>query len=97
MQARSFLCKLIEAKVKARYVTICSILLQHYKVIYQYVVTIIINLITQGEKCKQCDAVTHTYCLKTYTMGQSNLECPNCVHSLSGLGHLGNLYIFILD
>ncbi|XP_014479942.1 PREDICTED: non-structural maintenance of chromosomes element 1 homolog isoform X2 [Dinoponera quadriceps] len=38
-----------------------------------------------GQKCEQCDAVIHLYCLSTYTKDQSNLRCPNCDHNIFNL------------
>ncbi|XP_032679145.1 non-structural maintenance of chromosomes element 1 homolog [Odontomachus brunneus] len=31
-----------------------------------------------GEQCKQCNSMTHIYCLNAYTRGKRNLGCPNC-------------------
>lgn len=48
---------------------------------------------TQGETCKNCEAVTHIHCLKAYVKNRNSMACPNCHHSESGQVQPGNFFI----
>lgn len=72
MQRSTFLCKMTMNIYILIQNTYCNIIR-----------TMLIFLITQGEKCDQCNTTTHIHCLKNYAMTRGGLECPNCHHPIS--------------
>lgn len=67
MQARTFLCNIIEYKMHITYFTI---MIDDF-------------IILQGEKCNKCDGVTHVHCLANYASNHGGLGCPNCNQPMS--------------
>ncbi|KYN20440.1 PREDICTED: non-structural maintenance of chromosomes element 1 homolog isoform X2 [Trachymyrmex cornetzi] len=84
MANRQWLC----CKEGKYYMGVRSIaeLLQYFKDTYEgnlQICTLCKQELFYGDKCNQCNAITHVYCLKNYARNHSSLGCPNCPFSTS--------------